>query len=82
MAPEQGEWRFPALPEVKAALPPAANDSLQRPAPVLAPGEQQAAWAARDQLANAARANGAVATSPVLTRLHEGPPPDKAAASR
>ena len=79
---EQGEWRFPALPDVKAALPREAVDNLQRPAAVVAPGEQQAAWAARDKLANAGRARDRPAASPLLTRPHEGPSPDKTGADR
>ena len=79
---EQEEWRFPALPQVKAALPRDATDTIQRPAAVMAPGEQQAAWAARDKLANAFRAGDGAAVSPVLTRLHEGPPPDKTGPNR
>lgn len=78
---EQGEWRFPPLAEAKAARPPAGSDDLQRPAPVLAPGEQQAAWAARDKLANAG-AMDRPAASPVLTRVHNGPSPDKAGTER
>lgn len=78
---EQGEWRFPPLAEVKAARPPAGSDDLQRPAPVLAPGEQQAAWAARDKLANAGAMDRPPA-SPLLTRLHQGPSPEKAGAER
>jgi hypothetical protein len=80
---QQGEWRFPQQPEVKLAVPREPQEAdIQRPAPVLSPGEQQAAWAARDQLANAARAGNASPPSPLLTRQHEGPAPDKADVER
>ncbi|MBC7471631.1 MAG: hypothetical protein H7322_20115 [Ramlibacter sp.] len=78
----KGEWTFPPAADVKSSQPPDPQASLQRPTPVLAPGEQQAAWAARDQLANAARAKDRRAVSPSLTRPHEGPAPDKAGADR
>lgn len=77
-AQQQGEWRFPQQPDVKLAVPREPQEAdIQRPAPVLSPGEQQAAWAARDQLANAAAARNASAPSALLTRLHEGPAADK-----
>lgn len=80
-AAQQSDWVFPAQPDAKAARAPAGSDDLPRPAPVLAPGEQQAAWAARDKLANAA-SRDRPAVSPLLTRLHDGPAPGKAAAER
>jgi hypothetical protein len=83
-APDPARAQAPAQqPEVKLAVPREAQEAdIQRPAPVLSPGEQQAAWAARDQLANAARPGNASPPSPLLTRQHEGPAPDKADVER
>ena len=80
-APVQREWLAPEHAELKAARPPADTADLPLPAPVFTPGEQQAAWAARDKLANAGRAARPAAPA-VLTRPHEGPAPDKTAADR
>jgi hypothetical protein len=80
--PAPGEWRVPDHADVKAVRPPADSGELPVLARVLTPGEQQAAWAARDKLANESRALHGGPPPLALTRLHDGPPPDKAVAQQ